>query len=76
MKQALYQSGSGSSNLIFAYRVAEGDEDADGLSIEAGSLLLGDGEIDDPAGNTALPDHEGLEADPRHRVDGVQTGSA
>ena len=72
VKQALYRSGAGSSELVFAYRVAEGDEDSDGVSIEAGSLLLDEGTIGDPSGNAALPDHEGLEADPRHRVDGVR----
>ena len=72
VKQALYRSGAGSSELVFAYRVAEGDEASDGVSIEAGSLLLDEGAIGDPSGNAALPDHEGLEADPRHRVDGVR----
>ncbi len=71
VKRALYQSGAGSSELVFTYQVAEGDQDMDGVSIEAGSLLLDEGAIGDPAGNAALPDHEGLEADPRHRVDGV-----
>ena len=72
VKRALYQSGAGSSELVFTYQVAEGDQDMDGVSIEAGSLLLDEGAIGDPAGNAALPDHEGLEADPRHRVDGVR----
>ena len=71
VKQALYRSGAGTSELVFTYQVAEGDVDTDGMSIEAGSLLLDEGAIGDPAGNAALPDHEGLEADPRHRVDGV-----
>ena len=71
VKQALYRSGAGTSELVFTYQVAEGDVDTDGMSIEAGSLLLDEGTIGDPAGNAALPDHEGLEADPRHRVDGV-----
>ena len=71
VKQAVYQSGAGTSELVFTYQVAEGDVDTDGVRIEAGSLLLDEGTIGDPAGNAALPDHEGLEADPRHRVDGV-----
>ena len=71
VKRALYRSGAGSSELVFAYQVAEGDQDRDGVSVEAGSLLLDEGAIGDPAGNAARPDHEGLEADPRHRVDGV-----
>ena len=72
VKRAPYQSGAGSSELVFTYQVAEGDQDRDGVSIEAGSLLLDEATIRDPAGNTARPDHEGLEADPRHRVDGVR----
>ena len=71
VKRAPYQSGAGSSELVFTYQVAEGDQDRDGVSIEAGSLLLDEATIRDPAGNTARPDHEGLEADLRHRVDGV-----
>ena len=72
VKRALYQSGAGSSELVFTYQVAEGDQDTDGVSVEAGSLLLDEGTIGDPAENAALPDHEGVEADPRHRVDGVR----
>ena len=71
VKQALYRSGAGSSELVFSYQVVEGDLDADGMSIEAGILRLGEGVIADPSGHAARPDHEGLEADPRHRVDGV-----
>ena len=72
VKQAVFRSGSGTPELVFAYQVVEGDEDSDGVSIEAGSLLLGEGAIGDPSGNAVLPHHEGLEADPRHRVDGVR----
>ena len=56
---------------MFAYRVAAGDADADGVSIEAGSPRLDEGEIRDLSGNAASTDHEGMEADPSHRVDGV-----
>ena len=59
VKRALYQSGAGSSELVFTYQVAEGDQDMDGVSIEAGSLLLDEGAIGDPAGNAALPDMRG-----------------
>ena len=71
-RPALYRSGSGTPELVFAYQVVEGDEDRDGVSIAAGSLLLAEGVIADPSGNVARPDHSGLEADPRHRVDGVR----
>ena len=72
LEPVLYQSGSGGSELVFTYQVGEGAEDADGVSIEAGSLWLDEGEISDLSGIAALPDHEGLEANPRHRVDGVR----
>ena len=72
VKRALFQSGAGSSELVFAYQVAEGDQDRDGVSVEAASFRLDEEQISDLSGNAALPDHEGLEADPRHRVDGVR----
>ena len=71
-RQTVYESGTGTSELVFAYSIAEGDRDSDGVSIEAGSLLLDEGTIQDELGNAALPDHEGLEDDPRHKVDGVR----
>ena len=72
VKQVLYQTGLGTEELVFTYQVVEGDEDSDGVSIEAGSLVHGEGVISGLSGNAALPDHEGLEADPRHRVDGIR----
>ena len=72
VKRAFYQSGAGSPELVFTSRVAEGDEDSDGVSIDAGSLILDKGAISDLSGLAALPDHVGLEADPRHRVDAVR----
>ena len=71
-RQAVYDNGTGTSELVFAYLVAEGDEDSDGVSIEADSLLLDEGTIQDAMGNAVLPDHEGLEDDPKHRVDGIR----
>ena len=51
LRSASYVSGSGSGTLVFAYEVAAGDADADGVEVPAGSLAL-------PAG-TALSDHYG-----------------
>ena len=71
-RQAVYESGTGTSKLVFAYRVAEGDKDSDGVGIEADSLVLDEGTIRDESGTAALPDHEGLEDDRSHRVDGIR----
>ena len=71
-RQAVYESGTGTSKLVFAYWVAEGDKDSDGVGIEADSLVLDEGTIQDELGNAALPDHEGLEDDRLHRVDGIR----
>ncbi|NLR79118.1 Ig-like domain-containing protein [Chitinophaga eiseniae] len=51
--QAAYMSGSGTSQLTFAYTVAAGDQDMDGISVGA-SLLLNGGAIKDAATNNAL----------------------
>ena len=71
-KPAIYVSGTGTEELVFSYRVAEGDEDSDGISLGEDSLLFDEGTIQDELGNAPRPHHEGLEADPRHKVDGVR----
>ena len=48
---ALYDSGSGSSQLVFKYTVQAGQEDKDG--IEVGSLTISDATIKDVVGNDA-----------------------
>lgn len=48
-KYADYQSGSGSSSLLFRYTVSSSDVDADGISIN--SLSVNGGTIQDAAGN-------------------------
>ena len=55
----------------FEYRVARGDSDRDGVSIEADSLSRGGGTIRDGAGNDATLDHAAVAADSRHKVDGI-----
>ena len=71
-KPAVYESGMGTTELIFTYRVVEGDKDTDGLSIEASSLLFGRRAIRDKSGHAAVVEHEGLAVDPEHKVDGVR----
>ena len=71
-RTASYQSGTDTEALVFGYKVAEGDEDTDGVSIEADSLRLNGGTIRDEARNEAVLDHDGLTADAGHKVDGVR----
>lgn len=49
---ANYLSGSGTSNLIFRYTVATGDEDANGIDIGS-AITLNGGSITDLAGNVS-----------------------
>ena len=79
-RTANYQSGTGGA-LVFAYEVADGDEDTDGVSIEANRLTLNGGRIRDGANNNAVLDHDGLAANSGHKVDGAgpdlaETGGA
>ena len=55
---------------MFAYKVADGESDTDGMGIEAGSLS--GGTIRDEARNNAELDHDGLAADSGHKVDAVK----
>ena len=69
-RTANYQGGSGTAALVFAYEVADGESDTDGVGVEEDSLS--GGTIRDEARNSAKLDHEGLAADSGHKVDGVK----
>ena len=69
-RTADYQSVTGAA-VKFEYRVARGDSDRDGVSIDADSLSRGGGTIRDGAGNDATLDHAAVAAESRHQVDGV-----
>ena len=75
-KQAVYESGAASSKLVFAYLVVEGDEDTNGVGIEANSLSLDGGTIRGESGDAALLGHERLEDDPLHQADGIRPALA
>ncbi len=69
-----------SREFVFAYRVAAGDADADGIAIAANSVRA---MLEDAAGNEANTAHAALPPDRRHRVDttapavvGIALGSA
>ena len=69
-RTAEYLSVTGAA-VKFEYRVARGDNDRDGVSIDADSLSRGGGTIRDGARNDATLTHAGVAADSRHQVDGV-----
>ena len=67
-----YLRGSGTAALVFGYEVAEGDEDTDGVSVNAGRISLNGGTIKDEADNPAVLAHGALAAQAGHQVDGVR----
>ena len=71
-RTAGYDSGTGTAALVFAYEVADGDEDTDGVSIEVGRIALNGGTIEDEAENNAELDHEAVAPQAGHKVDGVR----
>ena len=71
-RTAGYDGGTGTAALVFAYEVADGDEDTDGVSIEAGRIALNGGTIEDEADNDAVLDHEAVAPQAGHKVDGVR----
>ena len=71
-RTADYLRGTDTDELVFGYEVADGHEDTDGVSIEAGRIALSGGSIKDEADNDAVLDHDGLASDAAHKVDGVR----
>ena len=71
-RTAGYETGTGTAALVFAYEVADGDDDTDGVSIEAGGIALNGGTIEDEAENAADLTHEVVVANAGHKVDGVR----
>ena len=71
-RTAGYLRGSGAAALVFGYEVALGDEDTDGVSMEAGRIDRNGGTIKDEADNDAVLDHEAVAPQVGHKVDGVR----
>ena len=69
-RAAAYASGTGTATLTFAYTVARGEEDADGVAVPAGSIALAGGTLADAAGIPPALAHDALDADPARKVDG------
>ena len=71
-RTAGYLRGTDTASLVFGYELVDGDEDSDGVSIEAGRITLNGGTIEDEADNPAALAHEAVAAQAGHRVDGVR----
>ena len=71
-RTAGYLRGTGTAAPVFGYEVAEGDEDTDGVSIEAGRIALNRGTIKDEADNPAALAHGAVAPQAGHQVDGVR----
>ena len=67
---ALYESGSGTTKLVFGYTVKDNDASPEGISIPADSLQPGWAKIGLVAGLEAVLGHDVVAADPQHRVGG------
>ena len=73
-REARYESGAGTSLLLFAYTVKDTDSDADGVSVAANSFVLDSGAGDmirNLHGGDAVLDHDAVAADLAHAVDGT-----
>ena len=70
-KQAAYRDSAGEV-AQFVYTVAVGDDDDNGVSIAANSLLLNGGTIRDGGNVDAVRTHGAVAANVNHRVDGVR----
>ena len=71
-RTAGYLRGTDTAVLVFGYEVADGDEDTDGVSIEAGRIDRNGGTITDDADNPADLAHEAVAPQAGHKVDGVR----
>ena len=69
-RQAIYSNGSNTRDLVFLYRVQDGDADADGVAVPADGLALNDGAITDVANNPAGLKNPAVPDQPGQRVDG------
>ena len=69
-KRAVYESGSGSSHLVFVHEVAEPNVSTQGIAVLADTLEANGGAIvSTVTGADALLGHAGLGHDPAHKVD-------
>ena len=64
-REAAFESGSGTAELVFRYPVEEGDRDDDGISIGANALA---GDLQDGGGRPVNLDFPAIPRQPDHRV--------
>ena len=70
-REANFDSGSGTTGLVFKYTVVEGEEATDGVAVEAGTIALNGGTIQ--AGTTdAMLTYVAEAANAEHKVDGIR----
>ena len=69
-RQAIYSNGSNTRDLVFRYRVVDGDADVDGVAVPADGLALNDGAMRDTANNPAGLKTPAVPDQPGQRVDG------
>ena len=69
-KHAAYRRVDGSA-VVFTYTIAEGDADADGISIGANKISLEGASVADRSRNPAVLTHDPVAADTDHLVDGI-----
>jgi VCBS repeat-containing protein len=67
--QANYASGSGGTTLTFKYTVQAGQNDANGISIDANALTLNGGTIQDVHGNNAILNTPAVTDNASYKVD-------
>ena len=69
-RAATYESGSGSTPLVFQYTIQEEEtDDSDGISIGANAFVLSGGTIKDAAGNNATLTHSEVPDNTSFKVD-------
>ena len=72
-RTAGYARGTGTALVVFAYEVASGDSDADGIEIAADSIVPGGGTIGNDHGADAFLAHGAVAADAAQKVVGTAT---
>ena len=70
-RNAEYTATAPATTAVFNYTVVAGDEDDDGVEVEADMLTANGGMIRDAAGNNAALAHAAIAADAAQRVDAV-----
>ncbi|MDQ8205599.1 cadherin domain-containing protein, partial [Pelagicoccus sp. SDUM812003] len=67
--QAVYASGSGSTNLVFQYTIQASQTDANGISIASNAIDANGGTLQDAAGNNADLTHSSVADNASYLVD-------